>query len=94
MSAGMSKKSRRHSRYVSSSTGNDPYRDATASKSAARLRCCQSGARRPGRRLGSNSERAAFSRNFAANSAVAPSWRTTSDCTSSGSGSSSRGSGG
>ena len=48
----------------------------------------------PGRRLGSSSERAAFSRNFAANSAVAPSCRTTSACTSSGSGSSSRGSGG
>ena len=44
--------------------------------------------------LGSSSERAAFSRNFAANSAVAPSCRTTSACTSSGSGSSSRTSGG
>ena len=52
------------------SSGNDPKRDATASRSAARLRCCQSGARMPGRRFGSSSDRAAFSRNFAANSAV------------------------
>jgi hypothetical protein len=32
--------------------GNDPNRAATASRSAARLRCCQSGARAPGRRGG------------------------------------------
>ena len=44
----------------------------------------------PGRRLGSSSDRAAFSRNLAAKSAVAPSCRTTSACTSSGSGRSSR----
>ena len=90
----MSKKSRRHSRYVSSSTGNDPNFDATASRSAERLRCCQSGVRMPGRRRGSNSERAAFSRNLAAKSAVAPSCRTTSACTSSGSGRSRSTSGG
>ena len=45
-------------------TGNDPYRDATASRSAARLRCGHSGVRLPGRRRGSSSARAAFSRNL------------------------------
>ena len=48
----------------------------------------------PGRRFGSSRERPAFSRNLAANRAVAPSWRTTSACTSSGPGSSRAGSGG
>src|SRR5580765_3808856 len=62
-SAGMSKKSLRHSLYVSSRTGKDPYFAATASRSLALLRCCQSGARIPGRRLGRRRERAAFSRN-------------------------------
>ena len=32
--------------------GNEPKRAATASRSAARLRCCHSGARAPGRRRG------------------------------------------
>ena len=54
----MSKTSRRHSRYASSSIGNDPNRAATASRSAARLRCCQSGLRPPGRRFGRSSARA------------------------------------
>ena len=79
----MSKTSRRHSRYASSSIGNDPYFAATPSRSAARLRCCHSGLRPPGRRFGSSSARAAASRNFAANSAVPPSCRTTSASTSS-----------
>ena len=59
----MSKKSRRHSRYVSSRTGRIRSATPPRAESAARLRCCQSGARMPGRRFGSNSDRAAFSRN-------------------------------
>ena len=72
--------------------GNEPKRAATASRSAARLRCCHSGARCPGRRRGSSSARPAASRKRAAKSAVEPSWRTTSRSTSSGSGTSSAGS--
>ena len=72
-SDGMSNTSRRHSRYASSSIGNDPYFEATPRRSAARFRCCHSGLRPPGRRFGRSSARAAASRNFAAKSAVPPS---------------------
>ena len=74
----------------------ETIRTATRPPAGRRRACAAARAARacPGRRFGSSSERAAFSRNFAANSAVAPSCRTTSACTSSGSGSSSRGSGG
>ncbi len=68
--------------------GNEPYRAATPSRSCARLRCCHSGARRPGRRRGRSSARPAHSRNRAANSDVAPSCRITSPSISSGSGTS------
>ena len=50
--AGRSNTSARHSRYVSTRIGKEPYRLATASRSAARWRCCQSGVRVPGRRRG------------------------------------------
>ncbi len=66
--------------------GKDPNREATASRSAARLRCCQSGARRPARRRGSSSARPATSRNFAAKIALPPSCWSTSDSTASGDG--------
>src|SRR4051794_35567062 len=58
--------SRTHSRYVSSRIGNDEYREATAIRSDARLRCCQSGARTPGRLFGRRSALPAASRNLAA----------------------------
>ena len=74
--------------------GNEPKREATASRSAARLRCCHSGARAPGRRRGSSKARPAASRKRAANIAVDPSCRTTSRSTSSGSGTNSALSGG
>ena len=93
-SDGISNWSRRSSRYVSSSAGNDPKRDATARRSAARFRCCHNGVRVPGRRRGRRSARAAVSRNRAAKSDVDPSWRITSPSTSSASGTSSIGSGG
>ena len=51
-SAGTSKASCRHSRTVSSTTGNVPYLDATASSWAERCRCCHSGERWPGWRRG------------------------------------------
>ncbi len=41
----MSKISRRHSRYASSSRGNEGYREATLSRSYDRFRNCQSGER-------------------------------------------------
>ena len=88
MAASRSKTSRTHSRYVSSSIGKLEKRDATASRSAARLRCCHSGARTPGRRRGSSSARAAASRNLAANSEVLPSCRSTRSFNSAGAGSS------
>ena len=74
--------------------GNDPNRAATASRSEARFRSCQSGARAPGRRRGSSNARPAASRKRAENIAVDPSCRTTRRSTSSGSGSSNEVSGG
>ena len=72
VSAGTSKTSRRHSRTVSSTIGNDGYWLATSSSCADRWRCCHSGVRRPGLRRGSSSARLAHSRNRDANSALAP----------------------
>src|SRR6202163_845231 len=82
--AGKSNTSRIHSRYVSRIMGNEEKREATANKSAARLRCCHNGARMPGRRLGNNSAREAASRNLAANKEVDPSWRRTNSLNSAG----------
>src|SRR5438067_6088888 len=59
-SAGTSKTSRNTSRYVSRMIGNEPNREATCSRSYARLRCCQSGVRRSGRRRGRSSARGGF----------------------------------
>ena len=70
--AGTSKTSERHSRYVSTRIGNEPYRLATESRFAERWRCCHRGVRCPGRRRGRSSARAAFSRNRDANSADCP----------------------
>ena len=84
-SAGTSNTSCRHSRDVSSRIGNVGYLAATASRSAARWRCCHSGVRRSGRRRGSSSARAAHSRNRDENSAVCGSVATTSSSMSSGS---------
>ena len=84
-SAGRSNTSCRHSRDVSSRIGNVGYFDATASRSAARWRCCHSGVRRSGRRRGSSSALAAHSRNRAENSEVCGSDPTTSSSMSSGS---------
>src|SRR5260370_17925631 len=74
---GRSKTSRIHSRYVSSKMGKEEKRAATASKSAARLRCCHKGPRNPPRLLGSSNARPAASRNFAANKEVEPRCRST-----------------
>ena len=57
-SAGRSNTSCRHSRYVSSTIGNEPYLRATCSRVCAFSRCCQSGVRWPGRRRGISSARA------------------------------------
>ena len=84
--AGTSNTSRRHSRVVSNNIGNDGKPLATSSRSAARWRCCHSGVRSPGRRRGSSSARAAFSRNFDANNDVFGSPATSSSSISSGSG--------
>src|ERR1700693_2911866 len=73
-----------HSRYVSKIIGNEEKREATANKSAARLRCCHNGARIPGRRFGNSSAREAASRNLAANKDVEPSWRRTNSLNSAG----------
>ncbi len=83
--AGRSKTSDRHSRTVSSTIGNEPYRLATARRSAERWRCIHSGVRCPGRRRGRSSARAAFSRKRAANSDEEPSWASTSSSMASGS---------
>src|SRR6185437_13344745 len=56
---GRSKTSRRHSRYVSSTMGNDGYWEATESRSWARFRWAQRGVRFPGERRGRSSARAA-----------------------------------
>src|SRR3954466_2696238 len=77
VAAGKSKTSLRHSRHVSSNIGNEGKREATFSRSAARLRCCHNGARIPGRRRGRSNARAETSRNFAANNEVLPSCRIT-----------------
>ncbi len=74
--------------------GKLPYRCATASRSAARLRCAHSGLRLPGYRLGRSSARAAFSRKRAAKSEVPPRLRVTMSSTSSGAGKNSSGWGG
>ena len=68
--AGTSNTSCKHSRLVSNKMGNVGYLAATASKSAARWRCCHSGVRWSGRRRGNSRARAAHSRNRAANNAV------------------------
>src|SRR5438105_3296818 len=70
-SAGMSKWSLITSRHVSARIGKSGYWPATWSRPALRMRCCHSGVRWPGRRLGSSRERAAFSRKRAANGADA-----------------------
>jgi len=78
--APLSKKSPRHSRYLSRSTGNDPYfvptvQQSTPSSVAARAaRACRTPLRRKRRR--------SFSRNFAAKRAVARVGGPTSACTS------------
>src|ERR1019366_3457293 len=79
---GRSKTSRRHSRYVSSTIGNDGYCEATDRRSCARFRWAQSGVRFPGERRGRSSALAAASRKRAAKSDVCPSDCTTSDSTS------------
>ena len=84
-SAGRSNTSCRHSRDVSSRIGKLGYLEATASRSAARWRCCHSGVRRSGRRRGSSSARAAHSRKRAENSDVCGSDEITSSSMSSGS---------
>ena len=68
-SAGTSNTSCRHSRDASSRIGNVGYLAATASRSAARWRCCHSGVRRSGRRRGSSSERARRTRGTATRTA-------------------------
>ena len=70
-------------------SGSCRTRLATASRSAERWRCCQSGVRVPGRRRGRSRARAAFSRNRLANRAEVASWPTTRSSSSSGSGKSS-----
>ena len=50
--------------------GNEPHLAATCCRSCAFSRCCHSGVRWPGRRRGSSSARAAFSRKRAANSGL------------------------
>ena len=84
-SAGTSNTSCRHSRDASSRIGNVGYLAATASRSAARWRCCHSGVRWSGRRRGSSSARPAHSRKRDENSAVCGSVATTSSSMSSGS---------
>ncbi len=74
---------------VSTRIGKLPCRDATASRSADRWRCCQSGVRVPGRRRGRSRARPAFSRKREANSAEPPSVSTTRSSISSGLGNSS-----
>ena len=70
---------------VSSTTGNEPYLEATWSRPALRCRCCHSGVRRSGRRRGSSRARAAHSRKRLANSAEPPTSPTTRSSISSGS---------
>ena len=82
-SAGRSKTSCRHSRYVSSTIGKLAYLRATCSRPCAFSRCCQSGVRSPGRRRGISSARAAFSRKRAPKSAVCPTSASTSSSSSS-----------
>jgi hypothetical protein len=65
--------------------GNWGYLAATPSRSAARWRCCHSGVRWSGRRLGNSNDRAADSRNAEANAAVDGRAATTSASASSGS---------
>ncbi len=74
---------------ASSTTGNRSYWAATDSSCAARWRCCHSGVRRLGSRRGSSSDRAAHSRNLAANRADPLTSATTTCSTSSGSSSTS-----
>jgi hypothetical protein len=83
--AGRSNTSCTHSREVSSRIGKLGYFDATASRSAARWRCCHSGVRRSGRRRGSSSARAAHSRKRAENNDVCGNDVSTSSSMSSGS---------
>ena len=85
-SAGRSNASRRHSRYVSRTIGNDGYCCATARRSAARFRCAQSGVRLPTCWRGSSSARAAASRKRAAKRDEPPSSRVTTSSISSGEG--------
>ncbi len=83
--AGTSNTSCRHSRLASSRIGKLGYFAATASRSAARWRCCQSGVRVSGRRRGRSRARAAHSRKRAENNEVWGSVETTSSSMSSGS---------
>jgi len=62
---------------VSSTTGNEPYLEATWSSPALRWRCCHRGVRRSGRRRGSSRARAAHSRKRLANRADPPTSPTT-----------------
>jgi hypothetical protein len=83
--AGTSNTSCRHSLTVSRTMGNAGYLLAISRSWAERCRCCQSGVRRPGCRLGSSKARLAHSRNLDANSALAPTSAVTSSPISSGS---------
>src|SRR5436190_24155448 len=82
LSAGKSNTSRKHSRYVSSTIGNDGCREAAANRSLARFLCAHSGERFCGFRRGKRRARAAHSRKRALNTDVSASAWVTSVSTS------------